>query len=238
MNDKIHILVCDDEEICLAVNRAYISTYSKQLKKQVEIYEYTDWNEELAELIRKGRFDIAFLDIDLEVGDGMNIAKELQKVNADIPIIFVTSHEEYKPEAIDILATGYIPKPIIAEKFYQIFKRALVLAEDNKNHESQRYLMLKSSRKEFAIQMVEIICLEKIQKKIIIKTKMKEYEVTATLLEIEPQLLSRFQRISQSVIVNMNEVVSMDRKVIHLSNGEEYPIGITYAKTVWNAFHQ
>lgn len=231
---KLHILICDDNELDLALNRTYVEVFSKQLEKDVSIHMYLGKEKELKKAIAGNIIDIAILDVDMPENNGISIAKALQKVNADIPIVFISSHEEYKGKAIDILATGFIAKPIVSEKFFQIYKRALMQAEENKNHLYSAYLKIKSDRKDIALQVMSILFIEKVQRKILIHTEKDIYETTGTLSDIEKKLLPCFQRISQSVIVNMNEVICIDRKKLKLSNGEEHVIGITYAKNVLN----
>lgn len=226
-------MICDDDdELDLALNRTYVEVFSRRLEKEVSIHTYLGKEKGLKKAIASNMIDIAILDIDMEENNGFLIAKELQKVNEDIPIVFISSHEEYKGKAIDILATGFISKPILKEKFLQIYKRALNQAEENKSHQYSAYLKIKSDRRDIALQVMNILFIEKVQRKIIIHTGMDSYETTGTLSDIEKKLLPCFRRISQSVIVNMNEVVCIDRKKLKLSNGEEHVIGITYAKNI------
>lgn len=200
--------------------------------KEVYFHTYLGLNKELKELIAKNVIDVAFLDIDMKESNGIAIGKELQKINADIPIVFITEHEEYMENAINILATGFIPKPIIKQKFYQITKRALTQAESNKNQKYSIYLNIKADRKDMAIQVMSILYIERMQRKIIVHTEKETFETTGTLSDIEKKLLPCFQRISQSVIVNMNEVTCINRKTLKLSDGTEHTIGITYVKNV------
>lgn len=232
MGRKFHILICDDDELNLALNRTYVEVFSKKLGKEVRIHMNLGNEKDLKRIIASNMIDIAFLDIDMKDSNGILVAKALQKVNVDIPIVFISSHEEYKGNAIDILATGFIPKPILSQKFYQIYKRALTLAEENKNHAYSAYLNIKAARKDIALQVMSIFFIEKVQRKIVIHTEKDIYETTGTLSDIEKKLLPCFRRISQSVIVNMNEVTCMDRKRLKLSNGEEHVIGITYVKNL------
>lgn len=234
MDKGFHILICDDDELSLALNRTYVEVFSKRLGKEVYFHTYLGLNKELKELIAKNVIDVAFLDIDMKESNGIAIGKELQKINADIPIVFITEHDEYMGRAIDILATGFIPKPIIKEKFYQITKRALTQAESNKNQMYSIYVNIKADRKDTAVQVMSILYIERIQRKIIVHTEKDIYETTGTLAAFEKKLLPCFHRISQSVIVNMNEVTSVDRKTLKLSDGTEHAIGITYAKNVLN----
>ena len=51
--------------------------------------------------------DIAFLDIEMPGMNGIQLAKELKKVNPLVNIIFVTAYDNYALDAYKIHASGY-----------------------------------------------------------------------------------------------------------------------------------
>ena len=60
--------------------------------------------------------NIAFLDVEMPEMSGVELAEQLKQRNPDINIIFATGFEEYRKEAYDLHASGYITKPITVEK--------------------------------------------------------------------------------------------------------------------------
>lgn len=46
---------------------------------------------------------------------GLEIAEKLERINPQVNIIFVTGFDEYKSEAMDLHASGYLMKPVLAE---------------------------------------------------------------------------------------------------------------------------
>lgn len=67
-------------------------------------------------MIEETEFDIAFLDIQMRGITGVEIARKLKAHNPKINIIFVTAYDEFKSEAMDMKASGYITKPVNAAK--------------------------------------------------------------------------------------------------------------------------
>lgn len=59
----------------------------------------------------KTRVDVAFLDINMAVMDGLALAKRLKAIYAKTNILFVTGYGNYALEAFAIAASGYIMKP-------------------------------------------------------------------------------------------------------------------------------
>ena len=130
--EAIKILICDDDDLNLGINERCVEIISKREDKEIIIYSFREPNEDMMSLIESNQIEIALLDIELKYEDGLAIAKRLQSKNARMPIIFITGHEEYKGDACDIMAVGYIEKPVNLEKFDRLFTRALTLVENEK----------------------------------------------------------------------------------------------------------
>lgn len=226
----IHVLLCEDDLVNLQINKRYIELFGKELCKNVEIHDFQTVEQAMYEYIDK--IDIAVLDIDLDGHNGMDFAKRLQDGKRTIPIIFITNYEKYRVDASLILAVGLLRKPVDPDKFRLLFNRAVAQVEMEEQKELQRFLSFAINKKEYRIKMSSIISLEKIQKKIQFKTDSGIYEVRETLAHMEEELTSDFLRISQSVIVNMNEIICIEGREVFLSTRDSFIIGRTYQKKV------
>ena len=60
--------------------------------------------------------DIAFLDIQMPVLNGFQVAKKLKAVNPKVNVIFVTAYDDYALDAYKMHASGYITKPVNENK--------------------------------------------------------------------------------------------------------------------------
>ena len=60
--------------------------------------------------------DIAFLDIHMFGINGLEVAKKLKQYYPKTNIIFVTGYDEFTMDAVHLHASGYITKPVTAEK--------------------------------------------------------------------------------------------------------------------------
>lgn len=226
----VHVLLCEDDQLNLQINKRYIELFSKELHKQVVIHEYRTVDQALYEYIDK--IDIAVLDIELDGSSGMEFARRLQQSKHTIPIIFITSYECYRADASSILAVGLLGKPVEPEKFRLLFKRSMAQVEMEEKKDSQSFLEFIINKREYKIKMNSIISMEKIQKKIRIKTDSGIYEVRDTLMHLEKELTADFLRISQSVVVNMNEIICIEGREVFLSTRDSFIIGRTYQKKV------
>ena len=60
--------------------------------------------------------EVAFLDIDMPGMDGIETARRLKLRLPLVNIVFATGYDEYKGDAMDLRASGYLLKPITPEK--------------------------------------------------------------------------------------------------------------------------
>lgn len=231
-NTKIVVLIFDDDEVNLGINQKCVEIYSKRLNKEVESYCFSEINDEMKQIIQSGKVDMAILDIELTKGSGIDLAVKLQEKKPKMPIIFVTNYNEYKPLACDILAVGYFQKPFHTEKFEIVFERAIAQIEAERNCEPQLFINLCINRKNIKLRVSSIICVEKIQRKVQFKAKNGIFEVRGNICSFIDQLDSNFLQISQSVIVNMREVISIDNNMVCISTGDQFTIGRTFQKRV------
>ncbi len=110
-NTKPLVMIVEDEMILLS---ACMRIVSKALP-DAEIKGFQKVSEALA-FAASNRVDLAFLDIELRGGNGMDLAKDLQEIRPRTNIIFLTSYAEYMDDAWKIHASGFLLKPITVEK--------------------------------------------------------------------------------------------------------------------------
>ncbi len=60
--------------------------------------------------------DVAFIDIDMPGMNGIELAHALKLRNPHVNIVFATGYSEYTGDAMSMHASGYLMKPITAEK--------------------------------------------------------------------------------------------------------------------------
>lgn len=102
--------VCDDKQEERRICRALL-TGSVDL-----VLEYASGEALLAGLENGDVLDLLFLDIYMDGMDGMETAKEIRKINKNIPIVYLTTTPEFALLAFGVRAVGYLIKPVRAEE--------------------------------------------------------------------------------------------------------------------------
>ncbi|MCI7107352.1 MAG: response regulator [Agathobacter sp.] len=81
-------------------------------------------SEEALQWARENPVDVAFLDIEMPVINGIELAKRLKETDRNIRIIFVTAYEQYALQAFGVDAIGYLLKPYEREDVVKELEKA------------------------------------------------------------------------------------------------------------------
>jgi len=104
---KSIIMLIDDDEMCLDMGMEI-------LKNKYTVYPIPS-GEQALQILKKVTPDLILLDIEMPVMNGYEVIKKLKQENEtkDIPVIFLTSHNEPGNEldALSMGAMDYVTKP-------------------------------------------------------------------------------------------------------------------------------
>lgn len=106
----MRILIVDDE--ISAVRDLVLSL--KEIVQAADIKTATSSDAAL-KLFREREFDVAFLDVNMPVKDGLTVAKEMIALRPVINIIMVTGYPQYALDAVKLYVCDYIVKPVLPE---------------------------------------------------------------------------------------------------------------------------
>ena len=124
--EKIKILLAEDDENLGSLLKEYMNA------KNFETVLCVD-GEEAIKTFNSKPFDILILDVMMPKKDGFTVAKEVRRINQEIPIIFLTakSLKEDVLEGFSIGADDYMTKPFSMEEL--IFRIEAILKRTRKD---------------------------------------------------------------------------------------------------------
>ncbi|MBQ0056869.1 MAG: response regulator transcription factor [Bacteroidales bacterium] len=133
-NDKLRILLCEDDENLGMLLREYVQA------KGFLCDLYGDGDAGFKAYL-KGRYDFCILDVMMPKKDGFTMASEIRALNQDIPIIFLTakSLKEDILEGFKIGGDDYITKPFSMEELLLRIEAILRRVKGNKGKEITAY---------------------------------------------------------------------------------------------------
>lgn len=105
----MRIAVCDDNNAALKVLSKSIKNAFAKFTNEFNVMNFSDGTLLLDEH-KKEPFDVVFLDIDMPVISGFDIAKSLRDDFSNCYIVFVTSHSELVYESMNFQPFNFIRK--------------------------------------------------------------------------------------------------------------------------------
>lgn len=102
----MHIIAVDDEPLALADLQDICESFSK-----TESFSAFSNPADALAYAAGHKIDLAFLDIEMPVMTGLELAKRLNQIDAGTRIVFVTGFKEYAYDAFSVNAVGYVLKP-------------------------------------------------------------------------------------------------------------------------------
>lgn len=165
--------------------------------------------------------DAFFLDICMDGTDGIATAEKLRSSNSNIPIVFVTSSEEYVWDSFAVHPFDYLLKSYDGERIRRLFSD---LVKKAGGREPELKIMV--SRQGFSVPFSKISYVTAHNHTVNIAVENTVYRSAATFSGIKDELCAdpRFLLCNRGVIVNMDRVLRFDSDAIEMSDGAVFPV--------------
>lgn len=215
----MYIAVCDDEKRFRDTLIQLLDVYSQKRAVRVICHEYKSG---VALLKSTTRYDIIFLDYQMDALDGIETAKKLRMNNIKSAIIFLTSFPHTVFESFEVSPFRFLIKPIIESKLFKTLDDYLASFSENE------YLIISYRADMLRIRFDDIIYVEAQNKTCIIHTVDDSYEYARVLSDVEKYLpKDRFFKSHKSFIVGLKHVKGRIDKDILLDNGDKAYLAVS-----------
>ena len=116
MADELRVIMVDDEAPARRLLREYLEG-----TPGVSIVAECGNGFEAVKAVAEHEPDLMLLDIQMPKLDGFEVVELLER---DLPIIFITAHDEHALRAFEVHAVDYLLKPYSAERLREAIERA------------------------------------------------------------------------------------------------------------------
>ena len=127
---EIQIAVCDDElEICMQIEKQLIYILDElSFKYDIDCFLT---GEELCNEMKKERYDLIFLDIELPNMSGVQIGKYIRETlkNEIVQIAYISSKQEYAMELFDFRPINFLIKPLTYKNIRKVIDKYMIVTE-------------------------------------------------------------------------------------------------------------
>lgn len=87
------------------------------------------WSEDALAYVKENKVDIAFLDVDMPILNGIKLAEKMKAICPVMAIIYTTAYPQYALEAFQTGAVGYLLKPIKKEEILKEMDKLYALKQ-------------------------------------------------------------------------------------------------------------
>ncbi|MBN2571680.1 MAG: response regulator transcription factor [Ignavibacteriales bacterium] len=142
--EKHKILLVEDDQNLSILLKEYLEI------KNFDVFVSNN-GEEGFDVFSKNKFDLCILDVMMPKKDGFSLAKDIRKIDSDIPIIFLTAKSliQDKIDGLKIGGDDYITKPFSTEELLLRIKAILKRVSNQKKQKSTEEKIFKLGKYEF-----------------------------------------------------------------------------------------
>lgn len=229
----LQIAICDDEQFYRKKIQKLLERYLENRGLQYELHLFFSGKEFLNQCENSVKFDIVFLDINMDEINGIQTAAHIRSFHSDTYIVFVTAFIDYALEGYKVNAVRYLMKDTldlameecmtaILQKM-QIAHVTFTFLEGEKKLYTDNILYVESNGHKSIFHYMEEGAVT--------------YQIYDKLDSVESRLAGcNFLRIHKSYLVNMKHVRKISNYTAFLDTSEELPIPRLRFQTVKKTF--
>ncbi|MBM7000160.1 response regulator transcription factor [bacterium] len=217
---RLNVVVCDDSQDDVDAVERCARELCASLGVPVSVRTYTDGSLLLDEWACDA--DFLFLDMEMPIASGLEVARELRARDAAVTLVFVTSHERYALSGYEVGAYRYLLKPLRPEAFARQMGEAFRRARD----ERAARLLVRGDGCVRAVAPREVLYVEtRPNHRLVVHTDDGELGCYGRLAQVAQELGGpAFFRCHASCLVNLARVRELGREALVLDDGTTVPV--------------
>lgn len=216
------IAICEDDTTQQNILTAALNSYRTPAGEHVQYDVYHNGLDLLAS-INTHPYDVLLLDILMPGFTGMDTAREIRESNEKIPIIFLTTSQEFAVESYRVHAFDYLMKPMDQNALFETLDRAFAMTEST----LEKSILVQTAKAVYVLSLSQIEFVEINNRTLsfhLIDGTVKS--ISGRLSDYEEALLKHpeFLKIHRSYIINMDLMKALNQKSFITLTGNEIPI--------------
>jgi two-component system LytT family response regulator len=223
-------IIVDDEEHAITGLKDYITSFPNlHLLKA-----YQNPLDALKEISYTQKIDLLFVDADMPVVSGIDLAKAVRSKTKKL--VLTTAHSKYAYDAFEVEADAFLLKPYTLAKFSSTIIK-LFPGAPIENTLDDDFFFVKNrddGLKLVKINYEDVVAVESLQNYIKIHTPAEKIVTYISLSEIKKKLLhkSSFIQIHRSFIISKQFITKIDGGTIILNGNLKVTIGASYKDAI------
>jgi len=201
---KIRALIADDEPLSRRVVQQLLARHGDV----VVVADCAD-GEAVRDAIVQCRPDVAFLDIQMPIASGLDVARERDPRSGPF-VVFVTAYDHFALPAFDVDAVDYLTKPLVEDRFDAALQRVRERLRGRRSYPSQLVAHIGTRDVLIPVESIEYIEADDVYAAVVWRGKRHLVRTPLDALErvLHPDV---FIRVHRSYIVRIDRVVEVRR---------------------------
>ncbi len=233
----LRIAICDDQLRELEVINEYITEYLDIHTLEAEMKEFSH-PDKLLTTIETESFHLYILDIVMPMVSGLELGKEIRRLDREAQIIYATTEPQYALQAYAASPVNYLLKPVDKERLFDTLSYAISKIDLSE----EQTFTVKTSESLRVLKLSDLLCCEYRSHAVVVTLMNGEEIVSRTFresfAEYSSQILKdrRFLQCHSSYLVNMLRVERFAKDSFILHGGKVVPIAAKQYPAVRDAY--
>ncbi|RYX88290.1 MAG: response regulator transcription factor [Comamonadaceae bacterium] len=181
------------------------------------------------DMLRRGSFDAALLDVRMPGADGLTLAQSVRELPNPPAVVFVTAHAEHAVTAFELEAVDYLTKPVRLERLQAALlkvERHVAATRGAQTAQQKEMLIIQDRGRTERVPLDEVLYLKAELKYITVRTAAKSYILDGSLSELEEKYEAQFMRVHRNALVARRAVRALE-KHFDPEEGEGWAVRLT-----------
>lgn len=200
----VRITIVEDDPADLSRLMDCLRRYEEEQGERFSVKSFSNPSDFLDDY--RSDCDLIFLDIELPLFNGVDVARQLRKIDCVVTLVFITNMEQYAVNGYEVDALDFVVKPINYYRFSSMLRKALRLI----TRRGEKEIIVRSTGTITRLRASQIYYIEIRDHLLIYHTDQGRIESWGKLSDVEAELADHhFVRCSSSHLVNLRHVISV-----------------------------
>jgi two-component system response regulator AlgR len=160
---------------------------------------------------------VLLLDIEMPGLNGLELARNLARLEGAPAVVFVTAHDRHAVEAFELNALDYIMKPVRAARLAAALKKARTEGAPSPERlaraapRAREYLSVTERNRIALVPVHDVVYLKAELKYVTLRTREREHIVEESLVTLEREFADRFVRIHRNCLAARAAIRGFER---------------------------
>ncbi len=230
MDNMKQVCVVEDSAGDAEQLEKFIRRFAEERKENISVKVYREGIDFLSNY--KSDADVVFLDVEMPILSGIDVARKLRDTDPYVQIVFVTNMVQYALRGYEVSALDYVIKPVSYYRIADCLKRAFMRTPAR---EVKQLVITVSPGETVRVAETDIYYIEKQSNYLIYHTVRGDYRARGSLHVAEDELRGggNFSRCINGCLVNLRYVDRTTQTSVFVG-GTELPLARPRRKDFMN----